>query len=113
MVNCERLMPSKCRPHIKNVDMIYTYIDLYIMVSCNIFCKGTCKKQIAHLSSPSSVFGTVAALAFGLALLFAEGFLKMGLAYSHLIGVATASHLDLVSELPVNALLFRIHTVLV
>lgn len=70
------------------------------------------QKQIAHLSSPSSVFGTVAALAFGLALLFAEGFLKMGLAYSHLIGVATASHLDLVSELPVNALLFRIHTVL-
>lgn len=36
----------------------------------------------------------------------------MGLAYSHLIGVATASHLDLVCELPVNALLFRIHTVL-
>lgn len=39
-------------------------------------------------------------------------FLKMGLAYSHLIGVATASHLDLFCELPVNALQFRIDTVL-
>ena len=52
MVNCERLMPSKCRPHIKNVDMIYTYIDLYIMVSCNIFCKGTCKNKLLIYHHP-------------------------------------------------------------